>query len=62
MKTPVLSSEGTFKLPNINEQIQIPKGTPTTQLVPTIAVPASSVGTQMDVGEIHKPLKTEQID
>ena len=49
-------------MPNINEQIQIPKGTPTTQLVPTLAVPASSVGTQMELGEIHKPVATEEID
>lgn len=62
VKAPVTSSEGTFKLPNINEQIQIPKGTPTTQLVPTLAVPASSVGTQMELGEIHKPVATEEID
>lgn len=62
VKAPVTSSAGTFKLPNINEQIQIPKGTPTTQLVPTLAVPASSVGTQMELGEIHKPVATEEID
>lgn len=62
VKAPVTSSDEIFKLPNINEQIQIPKGTPTTQLVPTLAVPASSVGTQMELGEIHKPVATEEID
>ena len=30
-----------FKVPDINDNIQIPKGTPVSEFVPTLAVPAS---------------------
>lgn len=61
VKTPVGTTEKMFKVPDINENIQIPKGTPVSEFVPTLAVPASSSGTNMDVGNLKQPSATEKL-
>lgn len=58
---PVAATEDTFKLPKVNQNIEVPNGTPTSSFVPSFAVPATSVGTKIDLNELHKPSGTEEI-
>lgn len=58
---PVATAEDTFVLPDVNQNIEMPNGTPTASILPTLAVPATSVGTKIDAGEIHAPSSTEKV-
>lgn len=58
---PVTAAEDAFVLPDINENIEMPNGTPTASILPTLAVPATSVGAKIDAGDIHAPSATEKI-
>ena len=62
VKTPVGITEKMFKVPDINDNIQIPKGTPVSEFVPTLAVPASSSGTNMNVDNLKTPSSTEKVE
>lgn len=62
VKTPVGTTEKMFKVPDINDNIQIPKGTPVSEFVPTLAVPASSSGTNMNVDNLKTPSSTEKVE
>ena len=58
IKTPVVTAtEDTFKLPNVNQNIELPNG-----IMPSLAVPASSEVTKIDAGEIHQPSATDKVE
>lgn len=60
---PVTKTEDLFKLPelnqDINENIEVPNGTPGTGILPNIAVPASTVNVKIDAGDIKIPSQTD---
>lgn len=58
---PVAVTKDTFVLPEVNQNIELPNGTPTSSILPALGVPATSVGTKIDAGEIHSPSVTEKI-
>ncbi len=57
----VTATAETFKLPDVNQNIEVPNGTPSSSIVPAFAVPASSLGTQIDAGELNNPSPTGEI-
>ncbi|MEG1164842.1 MAG: His-Xaa-Ser repeat protein HxsA3 [Oscillospiraceae bacterium] len=58
---PVAVTKDTFVLPEVNQNIEVPNGTPTSSILPAFGVPATSVGTKIDTGEINSPSATEKI-
>lgn len=63
INTPVVTATAdTFKLPDVNQNIELPNGTPASSIMPSLAVPASSVGTKIDAGEIHQPSVTDKVE
>jgi len=63
INTPVVTATAdTFKLPAVNQNIELPNGTPASSIMPSLAVPASSVGTKIDAGEIHQPSATDKVE
>ena len=63
INTPVVTTTAdTFKLPDVNQNIELPNGTPASSIMPSLAVPASSEVTKIDVGEIHQPSATDKIE
>ena len=63
VKTPVVTATNdTFKLPYVNQNIELPNGTPASSIVPQLAVPSSSVVTKIDVGKIHQPTATDKVE
>ena len=63
INTPVVTATAdTFNLPDVNQNIELPNGTPASSIMPSLAVPASSVGTKIDAGEIHQPSATDKVE
>lgn len=63
INTPVVTATAdTFKLPDVNQNIELPNGTPASSIMPSLAVPASSEVTKIDAGEIHQPSATDKIE
>jgi putative zinc transporter 7 len=63
INTPVVTATAdTFKLPDVNQNIELPNGTPASSIMPSLEVPASSEVTKIDVGEIHQPSATDKIE
>lgn len=60
--SPVATTSQTFKLPTVNENIEIPNGTPGTQLLPNLAVPQATPSTEIDADALHTPPEIEDID
>jgi len=58
---PVAVAADTFKLPDVNQNIEVPNGTPASQIMPSLAVPSSSVGAKIDAGELHAPSPTDDV-
>lgn len=58
---PVSVTEDTFKLPEVNQNIELPNGTPTSSIMPAFGVPATSVNSKIDAGDINSPSVTEKI-
>ena len=59
---PVKTTEQMFQLPIVNENIETPNGTPGLGILPNIAAPAYTVGTKIDVGDIHTPPATKAVE
>lgn len=59
---PVAVTEDTFALPEVNQNIEVPNGTPLSSIMPAFGVPATSAGTKIDAGDIHIPSATEKIE
>lgn len=59
--SPVTSAEEAFVLPEVNQNIELPNGTPTSSIMPVFGVPATTPGVKIDVGEIKEPSATEKI-
>lgn len=63
INTPVVTATAdTFKIPDVNQNIELPNGTPTSNIMPSLAVPVSSVGIKIDAGEIHQPSATDKVE
>ena len=58
---PVTANADTFKLPGVNQNIQLPNGTPASSVVPSLAVPTSTIATKITAGIKHHPSATEKI-
>ena len=58
----VQTTADTFQLPDVNQNIELPNGTPASSIMPSLAVPASSVGTKIDSTDIHQPSPTDKIN
>ena len=58
---PVVTTAETFRLPDVNQNIEVPNSTPTASIMPAFAVPASSAGPKIDVEDIDTPSLTEEI-
>ena len=59
---PVKTTEQMFQLPNVNQNIETPNGTPGTGILPNLAVPASTAGTKMDPGDLRVPPATDIVE
>ena len=59
---PVEMSQETFKLPEVNQDIQTPKGTPGTTILPNLAIPLATPETKIAAGNIKTPPETENIE
>lgn len=51
----------TFKLPTVNQNIELPNGTPVTSIIPTLSIPTSTPISNIN-NKIHQPSVTEKID
>ena len=49
-------------LPEVNQNIQLPNGTPISSILPAFAVPASTVTSKMDSMEMNTPSSTDPIE
>lgn len=58
---PVQSTAETFKLPEVNQNIEVPNSTPTSSIMPAFSVPATSVTPKIDADQLHAPSPTEDI-
>ena len=59
--SPVTITEKTFVLPEVNQNIEMPNGTPTSSIMPAFAMPAVTPGVKIDATDVHKPSATEKI-
>ena len=57
----VASTQEVFKLPKVNQNIEIPNSTPYSGLVSKTAIPLSTPGTQIDTDVLNTPSATKQI-
>lgn len=55
----VTTTAETLHLPDVNQNFEIPNGTPGAHLLPGLAVPHSTPGTEIDASAIHIPPKTD---
>lgn len=58
---PVHSTTETFKLPEVNQNIEVPSSTPTSSIIPAFSVPATSVAPKIDADQLHVPSLTEDV-
>lgn len=56
---PVVSTAETFVLPDVNQNIEVPSTTPSSGIMQSFAIPATSVSSKIDVDELHVPPETE---
>lgn len=52
----------TFGLPEVNQNIQLPNGTPVSSVLPSFAVPASTTASQMDDLQMNTPSPTDIVE
>ena len=50
-----------FALPDVDQNIEHPSGTPVSGALPSFAVPTASIETKMDIGDINTPTATERV-
>lgn len=58
---PVTVTEDTFVLPEVDQNLELPNGTPTSSIIPTLGVPLTTLDVKIDAGSIHTPSSTEKI-
>ena len=58
---PVAVTENTFKLPEVNQNLESPNGTPISSILPTFAVPATTTAVKIDADAVYVPSDTERI-
>lgn len=62
ISTPVVQATAdTFNLPDVNQNIELPNGTPASSIMPALAVPASSVSIKLDNTDMHQPSPTDEV-
>ena len=59
---PVTKTEGLFQLPDVNQNIESPNATPGSGIIPNLAIPAATPGTQFDIDVLETPPATERIE
>lgn len=52
----------TFSLPEVNQNIQLPNGTPVSSVLPLFAVPVSTTASQMDDLQMNTPSSTDVVE
>ena len=57
----VSQPQDTFHLPDVNQNIQNPNSTPTSGIMPTLAVPDSTNSVKLDTDDLKTPPKTESV-
>lgn len=62
IETPsVENSASSFSMPDANQAIELPNGTPVSGAVPSLAVPAATADAGFDFGSVNVPDPTEKI-
>ncbi len=59
--SPVKPAEGTFVLPEVNQNIETPNSTPIPDILPSFAMPAVTPATKIEADTINDPAITEKI-
>lgn len=59
---PVTSSADTFKLPDINQHIDVPNSTPTSGIAIPMSIPTTTPDIDADITNMNKPPLTDKID
>lgn len=59
---PVTSSADIFKLPDINQHIDVPNSTPTSGIAIPMSVPTKTLDIDADITNMNKPPLTDKID
>lgn len=55
------NAAGSFSMPNVNQAIELPNGTPVSGAVPSLAVPAATANADFDFSGVNVPDPTEKI-
>lgn len=55
---PAPSPDGVLTLPDVNENIENPSGTPGSNILPTFSVPATTAAVKIDAGNFNYPSQT----
>lgn len=58
----VSQTQDTFHLPDVNQNIQNPNSTPTSGIMPTLAVPSATNTAQFDSGDLKTPPASEAVE
>ena len=58
---PVETTEDMFVLPEVDQNIEVPNGTPIPIIIPSLSVPSSTMGVKLDNGTINTPSNTEKV-
>lgn len=56
------NSESSFSMPDVNQAIEVPSGTPVSGALPSFAVPVATAGTSVDFNSVNVPVPTESIE
>ena len=59
---PVVTTEEAFPLPSINENFEIPLGTPASGIMASLDVPLPTPNTQIDIDDLYEPPKTDIVE
>ena len=58
----VSGADKLFHLPDVNEVIQSPNGTPSSGIIPALAIPNATPASKIDASSIKEPPYTETVD
>ncbi len=59
---PVETAEDMFRLPDVNENIEVPNGTPGSGILPYLSMPSPTTGSKIDAGSLHMPSPTDVVE
>lgn len=61
VQSPSVDNGAVIAMPDVNQNIQAPSDTPVSGDLPSFAVPASSLGSNLNIGSVHAPSVTERV-